>query len=185
MLNVTSTEEIKTERLLLRRFRTEDIASAFGNWAGDEETQTGYGEPVYETIEKTRELIEGYIEKYKQPDYFRWAVILPESGECVGQIAFYHVESSNELGEIEYCIGKEYRNKGYTTEAVKALLREGFGKIGFNRIQISCRDNNPASRRVIEKSGFVYEGTLRGYFHTRDGYHDRLYFSLLAREFSE
>lgn len=183
MLKVNYTMELATQRLILRRFEPRDIQSAYVNWAGDEEVQTAYGEPVYDSPEKTGELISSYIGKYQTPDFFCWAIILPETGECIGMVSYYSVIAANELGEIEYCIGRKYQCKGYMTEAVREVVRAGFEIIGFNRIQISCRENNPQSRRVIEKSGFVYEGTFRQFFHCADGYHDRMYFSLLASEY--
>ena len=45
----------------------------------------------------------------------------------------------------------------------KAVIRFGFEKINFHRIEIDCRTVNEASRRVIEKCGLTYEGTFRDF----------------------
>ena len=65
------------------------------------------------------------------------------------------------------------------TEAVKALINFGFEKIGLHRIQISAKEMNAPSKRVIEKCGFVYEGTFRDYFFMDGQYVDRLYYSII------
>lgn len=183
MLYHTGTVPLGTERLILRAFTEEDIPYAYRNWAGDEEVQNGYGEPVYETAEKTAELIRKYIENTQKSDYYRWAVILRESGECVGQAAFFLVSTDNALCEIEYCIGRRWQNKGYISEAVREILRFAFEDAGFNRVQISCRSNNLPSKKVIEKCGFIYEGSLRKYFKYRGEFCDRLYYGILADEY--
>ena len=55
-INDCGTQEIKTDRLLLRPFRTEDAQSAMDNWAGDEAVQGMYGEPAYRTVEEVKSL---------------------------------------------------------------------------------------------------------------------------------
>ena len=179
-IEACGTQEIETERLLLRQFNLDDVDSAFRNWAGVEEIQDSYGEPVYETPEKTEKLLRKYIIGYLSGYKYRWAVIEKESGECIGQIAFYHVETQNCWGEIEYCIGKAYQGREYATEATKAVIDYGFKRIGFHKVQISCRPGNIQSKRVIEKCGFEYEGTLRDFFYRNGKYEGRMYFSLLA-----
>ena len=176
------TQPIETERLILRRFTLEITESAFRNWAGDETVQNDYGEPVYDSFEKTYGLLQRYIGKYDSADTYRWAVIIKETGECAGQVAYFIVDSHNMLCEIEFCIGKQYQNKGYITEAVKAIIEYGFDKVGFNRIQVSHRHVNIPSKRVIEKCGFTYEGTLRRFFNHLGEFHDRLYYSILRDE---
>ena len=184
MLKPSFTTEVNSERLLLRRFESGDAGPVFRNWASDPDVQLNYGEPVYETLEKATDLINGYISKYVNPYFYRWAIIEKDSGECIGQIAYFLVDPGNEFAEIEYCIGSAYQGKGYATEACKEIIRYGFEKIGLHKVQICCRTENPKSRNVIEKCGLVYEGTLRDYFHMGDGVFDgRMYYSILRSEF--
>ena len=178
------TNTINTERLILRRFEYSDCASAHRNWASDEDVQTKYGEPVYPAEEDVNKLLDKYIGAYENDDKYRWAVIEKETGECIGQAAFFLVDSKNQFAEIEYCIGRAFQGKGYATEATKALIRYGFEEIGLNKVQICARTVNTPSRRVIEKCGFTYEGTLREYFFMEDHFEDRMFFSILRSEYA-
>ena len=183
MLKTSITNEIDTERLLLRRFVLSDAVSVHRNWASDPEVQTNYGEPVYETLESVTKLLGKYVGRYDEPNFFRWAVIEKTSGECIGQIAYFLVDAGNEFAEIEYCIGTAFQGKGYATEACKAVIRYGFEEIGLHKVQICCRTENPGSRRVIEKCGLTYEGTLRDYFKMSEGvFEGRMYYSILKDE---
>ena len=181
-LNPCNTEEIETDRLLLRRFAYEDAKSMLSNWAGDDCIQHMYGEPSYKTIDAVRNLLDKYIEGYNDDYYFRWAVIEKESGECIGQIAYFLVDGNNHSGEIEYCIGTAFQGRGYASEATRAVIDYGFDKIGFHKVQICVRPSNIPSRRVIEKCGFIYEGTLRDYFYIDGKYEDRMYFSIIRKD---
>ena len=83
-----------------------------------------------------------------------------ESGECIGQIAYFLVDQTGSWGEIEYAIGTAYQGKGYATEATKAVIDYGFKNIGFHKVQICVRPSNIKSKRVIEKCGFEYASDI-------------------------
>lgn len=183
MLTHNGTDTITTDRLILRRFEYSDDDSMLRNWIADEKIQSMYSEPVYSTKEEVKELLDKYISSYERPDYYRWAVIEKASGECIGQIAYFLVDSKNHFAEIEYCIGAEFQCRGYATEATKAVIAFGFDKINLHKVQICTKTINKPSRRVIEKCGFTYEGTLRDYFFMNGVYVGRHYFSILREEY--
>lgn len=183
MLTHISTQAIETERLILRRFEYSDSTSMLRNWIADEKIQSLYSEPTYETEEAVTELLTKYITSYEKEDYYRWAIIDKEANECIGQIAYFLVDSKNHFAEIEYCIGSAFQCRGYATEATKAVIKYGFEKMNLHKVQICTKTINIPSKRVIEKCGFTYEGTLRDYFYMNGEYVGRLYFSILRSEY--
>lgn len=183
-LNKIGTCEILTERLVLRRFSITDVNSAFKNWASDKNIQTMYGEPTYNSALEVEELLNKYISAYDNELNFSWAIATKENpSECIGQIAYFSINEENLWGEIEYCVGSAYQNKGLMTEAVKAIINFGFNKIHLHKIAISHKENNLPSKRVIEKCGFKYEGTLRDYFYNDGKFISRIYYSILDYEY--
>lgn len=183
MLTHTGTQTIETERLTLRRFEHSDREAVLRNWASDENVQFMYGEPVYKTSDEVKGLLDKYISAYERHDCYRWAVCLRETGECIGQIAYFLVDSRNHFAEIEYCIGADFQRRGYAAEATRAVIRYGFEKINLHKVQICAMAINKPSKRVIEKCGFTCEGTLRDYFCIDGEYVGRLYFSMLRSEY--
>ncbi len=183
MLTHIGTDTIETERLILRKFKISDDEAMLKYWIADEKIQSLYSEPVYTTKAEVDELLEKYINSYQKNDYYRWAIIEKNSDECIGQIAYFLVDSKNNFAEIEYCIGSDFQCKGYATEATKAVIQYGFDKINLHKVQICTKTINKPSKRVIEKCGFTYEGTLRDYFYMDGEYVGRLYFSMLKSEF--
>lgn len=184
MLTHIGTMKIETERLILRKFQYTDDESMLKYWISDPAIQSMYAEPIYTTKQEVKELIDKYINAYEKDDYYRWAVILKETGECIGQIAYFLVDNKNHFAEIEYCIGTSFQKRGLATEATKAVIKYGFNKINLHKVQICHKSINIASCRVIEKCGFVYEGALRDFFYMDGQYVDRLYYSILKSEFT-
>lgn len=185
MLTHTGTNQIETERLILRKFEYTYDEDMLKYWVSDPKIQSMYSEPVYSDKQEVKELLDKYISAYDKEDYYRWAIILKETGECIGQVAYFMVNNNNHFGEIEYCIGSAFQRKGYATEATKAVIKYGFDKINLHKVQICHKSINAASQRVIEKCGFVYEGTLRDFFYLDGEYVDRLYYSILKDEYLE
>lgn len=184
MLTHVSTCTIETERLILRKFQYSDDDDMQKYWISDPEIQLMYSEPVYTTKQEIKVLLDKYINSYQKKDYYRWAIILKETNECIGQIAYFLVDSKNHFAEIEYCIGSNFQKSGLATEATKAVIQYGFDRINLHKVQICHKSINIPSRRVIEKCGFTYEGTLRDFFYQDEKYIDRLYYSILKDEFN-
>lgn len=183
MLAHVGTEKIETERLILRMFKYTDDENMLKYWISDIKIQSLYSEPVYSTKQEVKELLDKYISSYKKNDYYRWAIILKDTDECIGQIAYFLVDSNNHFAEIEYCIGSLFQRKGFATEATKAVIQYGFDKMNLHKVQICHKSINIPSHKVIEKCGLVYEGTLRHFFYQDGEYIDRLYYSILKDEF--
>ena len=148
----TGTLPIETERLLLRRFLPEDAFGMLQNWASDPKVQHEYGEPVYETPEAAEQLLRQYLAGYAHKDFYRWAIILRESGQNIGQIAFCRVWEDCRTAEIEYCIGAAFWGNGYAGEALAAVIGRTFSDTDFDKLEAYHRAANPKSGRVLEKS---------------------------------
>lgn len=127
--------------------------SMLRNWISDPAVQKNYGEPVYESYEDVKALLDNWIFQYKNKDFYRWAVILKDTGESIGQIAFCRVYTEAGTAEVEYCTGRNFWGNGYTAEALRMILQYSFGKPGFEKLEAFHRTGNPNSGRVLEKSG--------------------------------
>lgn len=146
------TQKFETDRLICRQFISEDYKDMFFNWASNPNIQLEYGEPVYATIPEVRQLLEKYIDGYKNLDFYRWAIIEKASNQNIGQIAFCRVYSDCQTAEIEYCIGEQFWGNGYAGEALSALIDFTFKYTDFIKLEAFHRIENTKSGRVLKKS---------------------------------
>src|SRR3569623_1220984 len=76
-------------------------------------------------------------------------------GSVAGACSIMCEDDTPELG---YWVGAPYWGKGYATEALLAVVDYAFSDLGHEALQAGARVTNPASRRVLEKSGFQWTG---------------------------
>jgi len=115
-----------------------------------------------------------------------WAIELRETERVIGSISLTTDLKRGEMNAkiIGYNIAEEQWGNGYATEATKAVVRYGFEVMDVSVIAISHYPFNMRSKRVIEKCGFTYEGTLRHAFRRFDGeVLDLVCYSILREEF--
>ena len=161
MLSHKGTEVINTDRLLLRRFELIDAYDMFKNWANDSEVTRFLSWKTHGSVEDTKEILEKWVNEYKNNNIYNWAIELKEIGEVVGGISIVRLDEKNYSCEIGYNISRLYWGKGMMSESLKAVIDYLFSKVGFNRIVAKHDTNNVASGKVMLKSGMKYEGTLR------------------------
>ena len=162
MLTHKGTQTIETDRLILRQFTMDDAEPMFHNWANDPEVNRHMTWPVHETVEVTRELLKRWTASYEQPDFYNWAIVIKDNGpEPIGNISAAHIKEKTRCAYIGYCMSRAHWGKGIMTEALTAVIDFFFDEVGINRVEAEHDPNNPASGRVMEKSGMTFEGTSR------------------------
>jgi aminoglycoside 6'-N-acetyltransferase len=87
--------------------------------------------------------------------------------------------------EIGYALLPSERRKGYCTEATQLMVDYLFLSKDIGRIQATTHAGNAVSQRVLEKSGFKREGTLRKAVQSRGETTDLVMFSILREEWKE
>lgn len=116
-------------------------------------------------------------------DDFGTMVITDKSDRLIGEITYFKGVWYLPGYEIGYRIYKnEDKGKGYSAEALKIFTAYLFELKDIKRLEIQLSKDNIASRKVAEKSGFVYEGLKRQAVFSRGKYEDCEFFSLLREE---
>ena len=146
-------DELSTERLVLRKLVIGDANSIFNNWANDPEVTKYMTWKAHKSIEETKQILDIWLNEYKEPKTIRYGIVLKENNELIGAIDVVgYVDNNPEIG---YCLSRKYWNKGYMTEACEAVVEYLFA-IGYKTILIEADERNIGSNRVIEKVGFKY-----------------------------
>lgn len=151
---------LRTPRLLLRKLRRGDAAAVFA-YASDPEVSRYVVWETHRDIEDSLTFLEMMIERYHNAQVAVWAFEEITSGRLIGTGGFGNWSTAHARAEIGYTIGRADWNRGFATEALRAMIAFGFERMALNRIEAQCDVRNVASARVMEKAGMTREGTLR------------------------
>ena len=87
-----------------------------------------------------------------------------QEGALVGAITLDNIRRGPaQSGTLGYWIGEPFARHGYMREAIEALTHHAFHRLDLSRIEAACLPENKASRAVLERSGFKYEGVAQSY----------------------
>lgn len=159
-MNDLGTITLETERLILRKFKIEDAEAMYNNWATDPECNKYLSWDLHKNIEETKSIIQMWIDQYDKGSY-NWVVELKDTHEIIGNISAVHIHKKDLNCEIGYCYGSKYWGKGYGTEALKRVIEFFLNDCSLHLVEARHISGNPASGRVMEKSGMKKEAMLK------------------------
>ncbi|MCB0561987.1 MAG: GNAT family N-acetyltransferase [Lewinellaceae bacterium] len=83
-------------------------------------------------------------------------------GEAAGAVGIiFQKDVYSQSGELGYWLGEGYWGRGIVSQTVKAIVRHAFNDLGLRRVYARIFSNNMASKRVLEKAGFQFEGMAK------------------------
>jgi [ribosomal protein S5]-alanine N-acetyltransferase len=156
-----------TPNLLLRPLRASDSEKLFALYA-DVRVMEWRGLPVFTAADETEQLLFGWRKQEAEGTGMRLGIVLRETDELIGTAGLKHISTQHRSAEIGYELLPEFWNRGYMTEALQPLLDYSFNELKLHTITANIDPNHIASKRVLEKLGFVQEALFReNYFFER------------------
>lgn len=146
----------ETERLIVRPFREEDAQQLYENHL-DGEVRKWFPNECYADPEEALGAARFYadcVSKGHLP--FVLGVELKETGELIGDAGISEVEGKSDEAEIGYCIGQNYRRKGYASELLSAISGFVVARFGIRAVYGRVVHGNEASVKVLEKCGYRF-----------------------------
>ena len=166
--------EMETPRLVLRHWRESDLED-FLAFAADPAVMLDSGARPATTFEEEQTFFRRALW-----DSGCYAICLRENDRPIG---YLHVDDG-ESHDLGYALARPSWGRGYMTEALAAMVRCAFERKHVDVLAIGHFQGNHRSRRVIEKCGFQYEGTIRQGFRRYDGQvFDDVCYSILKEEY--
>ncbi len=175
---------LETERLLLRKMTLEDTDFVFQHFSDPAVTQYLMDEPPVTDHAQAQEIIRFYMEP-EGKTCNRWGLIRKSDNQPIGTCGYHKWDRRYFRAEIGYDLSPGFWGQGYMTEALRAILSNGFERMGLNRIEALVYIENDRSIQLLKSLGFKQEGILRDYFHLNGKFHDHYIFALLRREWRQ
>jgi RimJ/RimL family protein N-acetyltransferase len=100
----------------------------------------------------------------------------------LGVVSFDPIDWQARVAELGYWIAPDHQGEGYGTDAVELFVAYGFDQLGLHKLSATVYAFNDPSIRLLERLGFVREGTDRDAVFVDGERHDTHWYGLLARE---
>jgi RimJ/RimL family protein N-acetyltransferase len=182
-MTITSELALKTDRLILRTFDKKDLQEVLGyyslpdiqrylDWKARDKAEA---KAAFESLRKQTRLS-------RPGEVLTLAVVRQSDDKVIGHVSLRYTDATAAQGEVRFAIAPIYRNKGYGTEAVKAVLTLGFEQFKFHRIYARTAGRNEASARLLKDLGMRLEAHYREHALFQGEWDEELHFAILDRE---
>jgi RimJ/RimL family protein N-acetyltransferase len=170
-----------TERLLLRPFSLED-APAVERLAGTKEVaDTTLTIPHPYPPGAAESWIGTHRDDWENGTGVNYAIIEKGREELVGTVGL-SIDSRHKSAELGYWVGPPFWNRGYCTEAARAVVAMAFDTLHLHRVESRHFVRNPSSGRVMEKLGMTREGVQREAMLKNDRFEDLVLYAVLSTD---
>lgn len=177
---------IETERLTLRQ----PIHSDFRDWTAlrikSREFLTKW-EPSWAEDHLTRKAFTNRV--YWAQRSITGGTALPlflirrEDEALIGAITLDNIRRGPaQSGTLGYWTGASHARQGYMREAIHAIVHQAFVRLDLSRLEAACLPENAASRGLLEKTGFKYEGVAQSYLQIDGRWRSHVLYSALRSD---
>ena len=173
---------IETQRLLLRPFEEKDLEDLY-EYAKNPYVGPAAGWPPHTSVADSHSILNNFIEQGEV-----WALMLKEKNKVIGSLGLHkdQLRSATDVKMVGYVLSQDYWGLGLMPEAVKAVIESTFTTTDVAILTVHHYAHNLNSKRVIEKCGFRYEGTLRHCSQLFDqSVHDLVCYSITREEWEQ
>lgn len=114
------------------------------------------------TLENQQKRIQMLVENAKQDLDYYFGIFTMDDDQLIGTINLFAVmRGSIQSAWLGYFLDEKHNGKGYTTEAVRLIVKYAFDELKLHRVEAGVMPHNIGSIRVLEKAGFEKEGLAR------------------------
>jgi ribosomal-protein-alanine N-acetyltransferase len=106
-----------------------------------------------------------------------------KDGQIVGGVTLSNIRRQPaQAGTLGYWVGEAYAMQGYMTEALEAVREHAFSALELSRLEAACLPDNVASRRLLERCGFKYEGVAQAYLQIDGRWRNHVLYAALRAD---
>lgn len=175
-------EVLETKRLRLRKLTPLVMEQVFT--AMDDNSIIDFlGLADFESLEKEKEKYRKGLQTFNR-SFVNFQLIDKKNGKVIGGCGFHTWYPFHDRAELGYGLFYDnYKQQGFMTEAVKAVLDYGFEKMNLHRVEALTAIYNTASLKILKNFNFTFEGTLREHYNVEGKMEDSVMYSLLKHEY--
>ncbi|MDZ4095093.1 MAG: GNAT family N-acetyltransferase [Paracoccaceae bacterium] len=186
MLGLRRKFRLESERMTLRL----PIHGDWQGWAGLRGASAGFltpWEPVWAADHLSRRAFTNRVywaaRAHAQGTALPLMLIRRDDQALLGAITLDNIRRGPaQAGTLGYWVGQPHARQGYMREAIRTVVHHAFTGMDLSRVEAACLPENAASRGVLEKSGFKYEGVAQSYLQIAGRWRNHVLYANLRND---
>lgn len=157
MLN-SQVANMETIHFLLRSFEEEDLVSVHAGLSNPEVIK--YYGVSYTSLDETREQMRWFNNLEKSETGKWWAICSKDNTAFYGAIGINDISTEHKKGEVGYWLIPDFWGRGIISEVLPVVIAYAFETLHIHRIEAYVETENKKSKCVLDRHGFIHEGTM-------------------------
>ena len=181
---MAETRRLSDGTIYLRPYKLSDAQALSAMTSRDEIYSTTYNIQRHFEVQHARWWIKFNANCRKTGSSYEFGIFDNTAHQLIGNIGIVNVNSSCHHATLAYYIHPERWGEGIATRAGRIILPYAFHTLSLNRVGAVCMTHNTASRRVLDKLGFTFEGIARQEIMKDGIFYDVAHYGLLKEDFN-
>ena len=178
--------EIETPRLVLRPPQQRD----YDGWARVRRDSRSFlvpWEPSWSrdhlTLRAFRNRVLWAERAIRQGDALPLLLVAQDNGDVVGGLTLSNIRRQPaQAATLGYWVGETFAKQGLMSEALSAVREHAFNQLDLSRLEAACLPENKASRRLLERCQFKYEGVAQAYLQINGRWRNHVLYAALRND---
>ncbi len=175
---------IETERLLLKKYSESDLENIYK--LKSEPLVWKYSTVAVSTdMNDSIKYLSSLLRNYDDSKFCFEALYLKDSRKYIGEAGVLSFYQHDLRAVVGFNLLPEFWKHGYATEITNGLVKYLFTEMNVERVEALVMEENEASRKVLEKSGFIIEGLLRNFAWINQKFVNVCYYGIIKSDYQK
>jgi len=183
-MNILFKNQFEEDGLLLRKFELSDKEERLSA------LKESFDELTYWFASFETQVLDEFNELWLLDNEINWSkgieycfmLKYPDSPKMLGELRINNINFHNNFANLMYWIRTSEKGKGLAAKGSRIAIKIAFEELKLNRLEIFMSTLNEASRKVAEKVGAKYEGTMRKRISVKNRIDDAYLYSIIPED---
>ena len=181
MIHLDALPTIRGGGTLLRQLTGDDVAALFAVFS-DPDVMRYWSHPPLVHVSEAAAYLEDIRIGFERRSLFQWGLCREGDDRVIGTCTLWRIDAQNLRAEVGFALAQAHWGRGWMTDGMTALIDYAFSELGLRRLEADVDPDNWASRALLERLGFEWEGYLRDRWLVAGETFDSIFYGLLERD---
>ncbi len=174
----TSSPRLIGDPISLRGYRDAD-ADALLALFGDADVTRYWSQEPWTQLQQARDYLDRMRAERRTSEFYQWAIASNADDALIGTMSLFELNRTHRRGMIGYAVLPSMQGRGHASEAMRLMIDFAWNTLDLRRLEADTDPANTPSHRLLQRVGFVHEGSMRDRWFVHGKWHDTAWYGLV------